>query len=123
MTNKQKELLELIKKQRKHLTAEEIFLLAKNNNMNISLASIYRILNTFVEEKQLRKISNIYKQEAYDVWIDDHEHLVCSKCGKVSDIKIKNFKNILSKYINVDIDDYDLCVRYICDDCKKEENK
>ena len=123
MTKKQKQLLELIRKERKHLTAEEIFLLAKSSNMNISLASTYRILNVFVEEKQLRKVSNIYKQDAYDIWIDEHEHLVCSRCGKVSDIQIKDFKKILSEYINVEIDDYDLCIHYICDDCKKEENK
>lgn len=123
MTNKQKELLELIKKEKKHLTAEETFLLAKNKGLNISLASVYRILNALVENKQLRKVSNVYKEDVYDIWVEEHEHLVCSKCGKIQDIKIKDFKKVLSKYIDVDIDNYDLCIRYICDDCKKKGRK
>ena len=76
MTSKQKELLELLKTEKKHLTAEDIFLLAKSKDMNISLASVYRILNILVANKKLKRVSNVHKQDVYDVWLDDHEHLI-----------------------------------------------
>jgi len=119
MTNKQKLLLTIIKEQKEHLTAEQIFFLAKEKKMKISLASVYRILNVLVENKEIKKVSNIYQQDVYDIWLDDHEHLVCSKCGKISDIQIKDFKQMLVQYTNVNICDYDLCIHYICEECKK----
>lgn len=120
MTNKQRELLEIIKQEHKHLTAEEIFILAKNKGFNISLASVYRILNVLVENNELQKIANIYKQDTFDIWVDEHEHLVCSKCGKITDIKIKDFKQLLVEKINVDIDSFDLCIHYVCEECKNK---
>jgi len=122
MTNKQKQILDLLKNNIGHYTADEVFFLAKKHNIDVSLASVYRILNSLAENGLIRRVSNIMSdKDVYDAFIDEHEHLVCSKCGKITDIKIKDLKKSLEKQTGVTIDSFDLCIRYVCDDCKNEK--
>jgi len=120
MTNKQREILDLLKNNIGHYSAEDIFLMAKKNKIDVSLASIYRILNKLVEEKLIKKISNIEEdKDIYEIVCEEHQHLVCSKCGKIMDIKIKDIKKSLEKQTGVKIDSYDLCMHYVCKKCQK----
>ena len=120
MANKDQELLKQIKNSQGHNSAEDIFLLAKKNNMDISLASVYRILTKLSDEKKIKKIYVDKDYVLYDRFVEDHEHLVCDKCGKVSDINISNFRKQLEAKTGISIDSYDLCIHYICDNCKKK---
>ena len=63
------------------------------------------------------------KLDVFDKTLVDHEHLVCSKCGKIMDIHIKDLKKKLAKETGVEIDNYELIINYVCDDCKKKEKR
>jgi len=122
MTNKQKQILELLRNKVGHYTAEDIFLMAKEHHINVSLASVYRILNKLADDNEIRRVSNIYEdKDVYDAFADEHEHLICSKCGRITDIRIKDFKKVLEKEIGIEVENFDLCVRYVCDDCKSKK--
>jgi len=124
MTNKQKQMLNLLKKNVGHYTAEDVFYMAKENGIDISLASTYRILNKMAEDKIIKRISNIKEdKDVYDVFVTEHEHLVCSKCGKVTDVIVDDLKHELEEKLNVAIDDFDLCIHYVCDECKAKGEK
>lgn len=123
MTNLNQNILEMIRNSEGHLTAEEVFLMAKKKKINVSMASIYRILNKLVDEGLIRKISISGKLDVFDKTLVDHEHLVCSKCGKIMDIHIKDLKKKLAKETGVEIDNYELIINYVCDDCKKKEKR
>lgn len=123
MTNLNQKILEMIKNSEGHLTAEEAFLLAKKKKINVSMASIYRILGKLVDGGLIKKISIPGKPDLFDKTLDEHEHLVCKKCGKVVDIHIKNLKKKLEKEIGMQISDYELMIDYICKDCRKKESK
>ena len=119
MTNLSKQILDMIVNSDGHLTAEEAFILAKKKKIDVSVASIYRILNKLADDGLIRRVGVANGKDIFDKTITDHEHLVCIKCGKIKDIEIKNFKKLLSKNTNVDIEGYDLCIKYVCDNCKK----
>ena len=122
MTKLSYEVLQLLQNSCGHLTAEEIFLLAKKNKKDISLASTYRVLNRLVEEGMIKRINIPGEKDIFDKTIDDHEHLICSKCGKITDVHIKDVGKLISKNVNVkNIVSYDLCINYICDDCLKKK--
>lgn len=124
MTNLNQNILQMIRNSEGHLTAEEAFLLAKKKKIDVSMASIYRILGKLADEGLISRFSVAGKPDVFDKTLDEHEHLVCSKCGKVKDIHISDLKKKLVKEIGVEISDYELTINYVCEDCtKKEERK
>ena len=91
LTPKREEILGIfIKNNKKHLSAEDIYLLLKNKNISIGLTTIYRTLDLFVKNKIISKrnfgddsarYEFIYKEEERR-----HHHLICKNCGKVIEI-------------------------------------
>ena len=123
MTKLNQKILEMIRDSEGHLTAEQVFLLAKKKKTNVSMASVYRILGKLVDEGYINKFSVAGKPDVFDKTLQDHEHLICSKCGKVTDIHIPKLKDKLSKQTKIDIETFSLSINYVCEDCKKKEKK
>ena len=119
MTVLNQQILNMIRKSDGHMTAEEAFLLAKKQKINVSVASIYRILGKLAQDGYIKRFSVAGGADVFDKTLSDHAHLVCSKCGKVTDIYISDLKKSLSKQMGVVIDDYELSINYICNECKK----
>lgn len=122
MTELNQKILTLLQESEGHLTAEEVFLLAKQNKIDVSMASVYRILGKLAEEDFIRRISIAGKPDIFDKTLNEHEHLICKKCGKVSDLHIKDLKEIIIDKTGIEIDDYDLSLSYICDECRNKIN-
>ena len=123
MTNLNQQILTMIQNSSGHLTAEEAFMLAKKKKIDVSMASIYRILSKLAENGYIRKIRIAGKPDVFDKTLSEHEHIQCSVCGKITDTHINDFKKILIEQTGVNIDSYDLNINYVCDDCKKKGNK
>lgn len=115
MTNKDI-ILKIINDSEDHLTAEQIFLKAKEINSKIVLATIYNNLHKLVNEEKIRKVSILGKTDVYDR-IYTHDHLICQNCGKIKDIKFDDMSQQINKKFNIKIISYDLSIHYICEDC------
>ncbi len=109
---------ELVSASCSHPTAEEVFLLAKNQTPNIAMATVYNNLNKLVAEGKLRRICVAGSADHYDKAIP-HEHLVCVKCGKLHDVQLGNTFEYLRSKITQELLSYELNLRYLCDDCKE----
>lgn len=96
---KQKEVvLDILKKNRIHPTIQEIYELAKENYPNIGKATIYRNIKKLVEEGKLLKLPNSNNESYhYDINIENHNHLLCKKCGKIIDIYDNDYNNAIKK--------------------------
>lgn len=106
----------------KHLTAEEIFMLCRQDNFAVSLATVYRNLGLLVSKGKINKVSIAGEPDRYDKTVAVHDHIICSKCKKVTDIHIQNLKEILEEKTGMSIDSYDLCLHYVCPECKKQQD-
>lgn len=124
MTKLNQKILQLIQESSGHLNATEVFLLAREKGIDVSLSSTYRILNSLYEKGYISKFVAEDKVEVYDKTLSDHSHLICEKCGKINDIHLSDFKKILCDKLNYDITGYRLNITYICEECqrKKEGN-
>ena len=87
-TKQRSVILDILKNSEESLTAEEMFLLAKDIDETISLSTIYRTLTLFVEKNLLIKMSSIEENLAkYSLNKADHAHyLICLGCKEKIEI-------------------------------------
>lgn len=69
-----------------HPTADEIFTQVREVLPDISLATVYKALEAFVEAGVARKLALGGGPARYDGRTDDHDHVRCLRCGMVRDV-------------------------------------
>lgn len=112
MTKQKLAILNIIKNNCKHMSADEIFLKAKELVPSISLSTVYRNLGQLVEEKMINKIELNDSKCVYDPNIVLHAHLVDDNTGEIKDIFSKELDSILSKLVDKNITSYNLVIHY-----------
>lgn len=119
MTRQRKIIYDIIKENPEHLTAEEIYSLAKYKLPSIAIGTVYRNLSLMVEDGDIMKVELINAPDCYDKNVVPHHHMICEKCGRAEDIEIENLKPLIEKESGMKIISYDLNVHYICPNCSK----
>lgn len=120
MTELKEKVLTMLQNSEGHLTAEEAFIMAKRKKIDISFASIYRILGDLANEGMINRLLIPGHSDVFDKTTSEHSHLVCKKCGKVKDIDSKKIKSALKNSIKEKFDTFNLTIDYICKDCRKK---
>ena len=119
MTKYAEEILRIIMTADTHPTAEQIYMQMKMNNSKISHATVYNNLNTLAENGKIIRISEPGSPDRYDN-TSRHDHLICTVCGKISDIYSDDLTSEIEKNLGQRIDSYDLRVRGVCPDCRNK---
>ena len=122
MTRYAQQILDIINESTDHLTAEMIYLRLKASNSKVVLATVYNNLNLLYEQDMVRKVSVEGSPDRYDK-IVKHDHLVCKKCGALSDICLSDLTAQLQAQIPEEIISYDLIINYICPSCRNKSKK
>jgi len=108
-----------------HPTAESIYNRVRAYYPSVSLATIYRTLETF-KGLGLISVANVLHEAArYDANLDHHHHLVCVVCKKVEDFyddSLKNLRIPKKARDNYRIISYGLQFNGICRECQGKEN-
>lgn len=115
-----RQIVDLINQSKGHMTAEQLFLELKKTEPGVVLATVYNNLNSLCQEGLIRKLSMEGSPDRYDK-IERHDHLVCKKCGALSDIKFENLTGDLEKQLGEGILSYDLKVFYLCPKCREKK--
>ena len=125
MTRQRRVLLEEICKPGRHLTADMVYDLVRPKLPKISLATVYRNLETLVEQGLVRKLTMGGGQKHYDGGVHLHYHVRCVRCGKVSDVDAEPFGDLDEKALQgctgFEIIAHELEFEGICDDCKQSD--
>ena len=127
---KQKSLLldYFIKNKHKHLSIDTILQDLSSDKQSISQATVYRLINTLVQEGLIRKIVIDDKKCSCYQYIDtnqkcyEHYHLICNKCGAMLHFDnniIDNLKDNIYSTFNFEIDTSKVVFYGICSKCKK----
>lgn len=123
MTKYRKLILDIIKLSMGHMTAEEIYMQAKQKHPSIAIGTVYRNLGLMTEAGEIRRINVPGAPDIYDKTLYPHDHLICQNCGRVTDISIPDLKEFFKKKEGIEILGYDLNLRYICNECKNRKNR
>ena len=71
-------------------------------------------------EGLLHRITESGSPDRYDR-TERHDHLICSRCGKIADVHLPDMQSRIEHALGRDILSYDLKIRYICPDCREQE--
>lgn len=126
--SKQREkMMEIMKGLYSHPTAEEIYFLVKQKDPAISKSTVYRNLSFLVQKGILQQIAVSKGPDRYDYKKDrrEHEHVVCSCCGKVYDFYYnfdrESLKKSIEEQTGVEIPDDGMTIKGICNSCKNRK--
>ncbi len=119
MTKQRQLIFQIIMNTDNHLSAEEIFRIAKKQFPSIALGTVYRNLRLMVADGEIRQISSLDGPDRYDRNMNPHDHLLCERCGKLVDITFGGLKEVLESRAEITVLDYQLNIRGLCAACKK----
>ena len=105
----------------RHLTAEDVYRLLLAENLDVGLATVYRVLTQFEQAGLLRRSSFESGKAVFELdQGEHHDHLVCLQCGRVEeffDAEIERRQNQIALERGFAIREHAL---YIYADCQRE---
>ena len=124
LTNQKKAILDHLRATHGHPDAYEIYEEVKKKLPQISLATVYRNLDTMVEKGMIRAIRIKNDRFNYDGHEGKHHHFHCTECGRVYNIPddiILNMEKIGEEGIVGLIEDYTVMLKGTCMNCKRKK--
>ena len=100
-----------------HPTAEQMYLLLKEQGTKVSMATVYNNLASLYSRGLIRKIAISGFPDRYDN-TTKHDRLVCKNCGELADVFLEDFTPAIQRDAGVEILAYDLNITYLCPKCK-----
>lgn len=102
----------------RHLTAEDVYRHLLNENLDIGLATVYRVLTQF-EQAGLLSRSNFESGKAVFELNEGrhHDHLVCLDCGRVEeffDAEIEHRQQMIAKKSGFSLQEHSLAMYGSC---------
>ncbi|NNK95845.1 MAG: Fur family transcriptional regulator [Desulfobacterales bacterium] len=126
MTNQREIILQELQKSGKHLAADELYERVKKIMPRISLATVYRNLETLSETGVIAKLEISGRQKRFDYDASEHDHIYCVQCQKVDNIELDREVISYSSTISAQgykITGYRLELVGICPVCRKNNQK
>lgn len=104
-----------------HPTAEMIHQDLMRIDPHISLATVYRNLNSFAMKGKIRKIELSNMKDRYDYRVSSHDHALCTACGKLIDVEGRRArKRHLVLNGNFKVYETELLYKGICSECQNK---
>ena len=103
-----------------HINIDRLYEEVKNEFNSISLATIYKNINSMIDQLLLLEVKLPNNKSVYEIVKEKHSHLLCNNCNEVVDIclDINSLeKEIINSY-KFEISQTDLVISGICKNCK-----
>ncbi|MEA3344704.1 MAG: transcriptional repressor [Chloroflexota bacterium] len=105
-----------------HLDADEIYRLARQKMLHLSLSTVYRTLNVLKEAGVINELDLGEEHHYYELKRrGEHNHLICQGCGKVIEFECPFSDQLmrhLSEKYDFEITDIHLEVMGYCAECR-----
>jgi Fur family transcriptional regulator, ferric uptake regulator len=80
-----------------HLSADEIHNRLVEHNESIGLATVYRVLTQLEVSGLIQKNQFSDNQSNYEIKKQHHDHLICTKCGKIIEFMNDDLETLQEK--------------------------
>jgi Fur family peroxide stress response transcriptional regulator len=89
---------EAIVKLKNHPTAENVIEYIKSNHPNISVGTVYKVLDSLVENQLLKKVKTENDIMRYDAVLSNHHHLYCAETNRIEDYEDEKLNALINEY-------------------------
>lgn len=113
-------MLNAVRQLSNHPTADDVYNHVEKLYPNISKATVYRNLNSLVEDGLLIKISVPDSADRFDHTIERHYHIKCMICKEFKDLNLDYMQNLdekVSELTKYKILSHDVAFKGICENC------
>ena len=103
-----------------HPSAEAIHKMLIADNPSISLATVYKTLDSFKTAGLIKELNFCFEYSNYDADMSDHQHIVCTKCCHVFDVYYKpdaSMREDVEKESGFKINDEQIVFYGVCPEC------
>ena len=69
-----------------HISVREIYEKIKKSFPSLSLATVYKNINTMLESNFIKELKIVGSESKYELTKEAHSHLICNNCGAVEDL-------------------------------------
>jgi Fur family peroxide stress response transcriptional regulator len=121
ITLQRRVILEELTKRNDHPTAEELYRSLRHKMRKLSLATIYRTLETLTGAHLITEHNQGKYSSRYEVNRGSHYHVICLKCGKMEDvfgIAIQSLEDEVAKMTGYRVEKHRLDIYGLCPDCR-----
>ena len=91
-------ILEAIQNLDNHPTADNIIDYIRKNHPNISVATVYKVLDTLLQNNLIRKVKTSKDIMRYDALLERHHHLYSSGSDRIEDYKNEELNGMLDDF-------------------------
>lgn len=114
----------LIAKRRGHFTAADLLNDARQRDVHVGRATVFRTLDLMTTNRALERIDLPTGEHAYVSCAPEqhHHHVVCSKCGKSVEVEDAGLQSVVGEIAHrsgYQIDSHRLELFGLCPDCAK----
>ena len=85
-TRQRAAVLQMLRHSKQHPTAEMVYIEIQSSLPNISLATVYRLLNSLVDQGEVTELTMKDGPNRYDGTLGEHHHITCTICNQISDV-------------------------------------
>ncbi len=125
-SRQREQVLEALKENVVHPTAEYLYEVMKDKNPKISLATLYRNLNQLAQAGIIKKIDGLETSAHFDHNTHNHYHFICDKCKKVFDVDADIAPDIVTKTekeTGFFIEGHDIVFHGLCRECQNSKGE
>ncbi len=114
-------ILEYLKGNTSHPSADEIYRSVSKKYQSMSFATVYNTLNVLTRQGTLRELTIDPARKRYDPDTSRHHHFICVRCGKIFDvpeeIRVELPKTVLE---NFTVEGHHIEFHGYCPQCRKK---
>lgn len=89
---------EAILKLSNHPTAEEIIAFIKKDQPHIASGTVYKVLDSLVENGLIVKVKTEKDIMRYDAIVENHHHLYCAESNRIEDYFDQDLNELIGNY-------------------------
>ncbi|ROT45536.1 ferric iron uptake transcriptional regulator [Pusillimonas sp. NJUB218] len=109
----------------RHQSAEDVYRALIAEDIDIGLATVYRVLTQFEQAGILTRSQFDGGKAVFELNDGDHhDHLICTNCGKVvefTDPDIEKRQHLIAEQKNFTLESHTMMLYGICGSCQKKK--
>ena len=106
----------------RHMSAEDVYKALRDADEDVGRATVYRVLTQFESAGLVMRHHFEGGHSVFEMTPEDHhDHIVCTKCGKVEEFYdriIEEQQEKAAKRLGFEISDHSLYLYGVCEECQ-----